>query len=213
MSVTKQIVSVFYKGIALLGGAIIVASCGDGAAAVPPIEDEANTPTMQVRKFGVTYTEYGRKKMRLTAPLLLRYMMAPEPYSVFPEGFFVEFFTVEETLESQIIADYALYKEKPVEIWKAVGNVEVINYEKQQTLLTDTLYWNRQEHTIYTTAPVRIETKDGITNGRKGMTSDEHFTNYEIREIGDSHLYFDDQQHETPADSLPPLENATLPVP
>ncbi|MDR0692513.1 MAG: LPS export ABC transporter periplasmic protein LptC [Prevotellaceae bacterium] len=212
MSVTKQIVSVFYKGIALLGGAIIVVSCGDGAA-VPPIEDEANTPTMQVRKFGVTYTEYGRKKMRLTAPLLLRYMMAPEPYSVFPDGFFVEFFTTEETLESQITADYALYKEKPVEIWKAVGNVVVINYEKQQKLFTDTLYWNRQEHTIYTTAPVRIETKDGITNGRKGMTSDEHFTNYEIREIGDSHLYFDDLQHESPADSLPPLENATLPVP
>jgi LPS export ABC transporter protein LptC len=172
---------------------MLVAACSDGDAAVPPIDDEANTPTMQVRAFGVSYTEYGRKKMRLTAPVLVRYMMAPEPYSVFPEGFFVEFFTVEEALESQITADYALYKEKPVEIWKAVGNVVVINYEKQQKLLTDTLYWNRQEHTIYTTAPVSIETTDGTINGKEGMTSDEHFINYEIHKIGDSHYYFNDQ--------------------
>jgi LPS export ABC transporter protein LptC len=202
MPVTKHIVSIFYKGIALLGSVIVIAACSDGDAAVPPIEDEANTPTMQIRKFGVAYTEYGKMKMRLTAPVLARYLMAPEPYSVFPDGFFVEFFTPEEVLESQITADYALYKEKPVEIWKAVGHVVVINYEKQQKLLTDTLYWNRQEHTIYTSAPVNIETKDGTINGKKGMTSDEHFTDYEIREIGESHYYFDDRQGAAPADSL-----------
>jgi LPS export ABC transporter protein LptC len=178
-----------------------MASCSDGDATVSSV-DESATPTMQVREFGVAYTEYGKTKMRLTAPLLIRYMMAPEPYSVFPEGFFVEFFTTEEVLESQITANYALYKEKPVEIWKATGDVVVINYEKQQKLLTDTLYWNRQEHTIYTSAPVSIETKDGTINGRDGMDSDEHFTNYEIRGISDSHYYFDDQKNETPADSL-----------
>jgi LPS export ABC transporter protein LptC len=190
---TTQIVSLLYKGVALLGSAVMLASCGGEEAAIP-IDDEASTPTMQVREFKVNYTEYGKTKMRLTAPLLVRYMMAPEPYSVFPEGFHVEFFTPEETPESQITADYALYKEKPLELWKAVGNVVVINYEKQQKLFTDTLYWNRQEHTIYTSAPVRIETNDGIINGRNGMTSDEHFTDYEIREISESHYYFDDPQ-------------------
>jgi LPS export ABC transporter protein LptC len=196
MPVTKQIVAALHKGIALLGSAVMLASCGNGDAAVSAIEDEAGTPTMQVREFGVTYTEYGKMKMRLTAPLLARYLMAPEPYSVFPDGFFVEFFTPEEVLESQITADYALYKEKPVEIWRAVGNVVVINYEKQQKLLTDTLYWNRQEHTIYTTAPVRIETNDGTINGWDGMVSDEHFIDYEILEINESHYFFDDPQNE-----------------
>jgi LPS export ABC transporter protein LptC len=201
MPVTKQLAALCCGGMALLGSAVMFASCG-GEEATVPIGDEAGTPTMQVREFGVTYTEYGKIKMRLTAPLLARYMMAPEPYSLFPEGFFVEFFTVEETLESQITADYALYKEKPVEIWKATGHVVVINHEKQQTLLTDTLYWNRQEHTIYTTAPVTIETQAGTINGGKGMTSDEHFTDYEIREISESHYYFDDNRPETPSDSL-----------
>jgi LPS export ABC transporter protein LptC len=172
--------------------ACIVVACGDKEAAAPPIEDEATTPTMQVREFKVNYTEYGKTKTRLTAPLLVRYMMAPEPYSVFPDGFFVEFFTPEETLESQITANYALYKEKPEELWKAVGDVVVINFEKQQKLLTDTLYWNRQAHTIYTSAPVHIETADGIINGRNGMTSDEHFSDYEIREVGESHYFFND---------------------
>ena len=201
MPVTKQIVSLCCKGIALWGSAIMIVSCGEKNATVPPI-DEAATPTMQVREFGVTYTEYGKTKMRLTAPVLARYMRAPEPYSVFPEGFFVEFFSVEGPLESQITADYALYKEKPVEVWKAVGNVVVINHEKQQKLLTDTLFWNRQEHTIYTSAPVSVETKDGTINGRDGMISNENFTDYEIRGIGESHYYFDDRQNEAPADSL-----------
>jgi LPS export ABC transporter protein LptC len=189
----KQTMSL-YKGMALLGSVVMVIACSDREAGVPPIENEANTPTTQVRELNVNYTEYGRTKTRLTAPLLVRYMMAPEPYSVFPEGFFVEFFTPEETPESQITADYALYKEKPVELWKATGNVVVINHEKQQKLFTDTLYWNRQEHTIYTSAPVRIETTDGTINGRNGMTSDEHFTDYEIREIGESHYFFNDPQ-------------------
>jgi LPS export ABC transporter protein LptC len=179
--------------MALWGSFLLMASCGDGDSG-DAIADEATTPTMQVRDFGVAYTEYGKTKMRLTAPLLTRYMMAPEPYSVFPDGFFVEFFTTEEVLESQITANYALYKEKPVEIWKATGNVVVINHEKRQKLLTDTLYWNRQEHTIYTSAPVNIETADGSIYGRDGMVSDEHFTNYEIREISDSHYYFNDQK-------------------
>ncbi|MDR3180764.1 MAG: LPS export ABC transporter periplasmic protein LptC [Prevotellaceae bacterium] len=203
MPATKQIVSLFCKGIALLGSAVFIAACGDENSA--PSIDEANSPTMQVREFGVNYTEYGKVKMRLTAPVLARYMMAPEPYSLFPDGFFVEFFSVEEVRESQITADYALYKEKPVEVWKAVGNVVVINYEKQQKLFTDTLFWNRQEHTIYTSAPVRVETKDGTMKGKDGMTSDEHFTNYEIRTIGESHYYFDDRLPGTPADSLQQL--------
>jgi LPS export ABC transporter protein LptC len=200
MPAAKQTATLLYKGIALLGGAVALAACGN-ADAVIPVDDESRTPTMQVREFKVNYTEYGKTKMHLTAPLLVRYMRAPEPYSVFPEGFHVAFFTPAETPESQITADYALYKEKPVELWKAVGNVVVINYEKQQKLFTDTLYWNSPEHTIYTSAPVRIETTDGIINGRNGMTSDEHFTDYEIRTIGESHYYFDDPNGEQEAEN------------
>ena len=196
MTPTAKHLTATCKRLALLGVAAMVMACGNKDAAAPPIDDEAGTPTMQVQEFKVNYTEYGKTKTRLTAPLLLRYMMAEEPYSVFPDGFFVEFFTPEETPESQITANYALYREKPVELWKATGDVVVINHEKQQKLFTDTLYWNRKEHTIYTTAPVRIETTDGTINGKDGMTSDEHFSEYEVREIGESHYFFNDPQDE-----------------
>jgi lipopolysaccharide export system protein LptC len=121
---------------------------------------------------------------------------------VFPQGFFVKFFTAEEVLESQITADYALYNEEPVEMWKAVGNVVVINYEKKQKLFTDTLYWDRKEHLIHTTAPVRIEKEDNIFKGRGGLTSDEKFSDYEIREVGDSDYYIDNPQQSAAADTL-----------
>jgi LPS export ABC transporter protein LptC len=104
----------------------------------------------------------------------------------------VDFFTPEGTPESRITADYAQYKED-VEIWQTIGHVVVVNYEQQQKLFTDTLYWNRREHIIYTNAPVRVEAGDDIHFGKNGMTADEKFTDVEMRQMGgDSRLYFDD---------------------
>jgi LPS export ABC transporter protein LptC len=199
---SKRQVLVLFQRAALFAGFITAISCSNKKE-IPVIEDGAKVPTLQMKQMDIVYTEYGKIKMTLVAPVLERYMLAEEPYSLFPHGFFVKFFTPDEILESDITADYALYKEKPVEIWEATGHVVVNNYLQSQKLFTDTLYWNRQEHTIYTSAPVHIETTDGIINGRNGMTSDEKFMNYEIREIGDSRYYFDDPQNKTQAtDSL-----------
>ncbi|MDR3235587.1 MAG: LPS export ABC transporter periplasmic protein LptC [Prevotellaceae bacterium] len=186
----KQFISRF-RTTALLC-AVAMAACDKDNTGAQSIEDVGATPTMQVQHVDVKYTEYGKVKMKLTAPTLLRYLMAKEPYSVFPKGFVVELLTPGGAPETRITADYAQYKED-VEIWQTIGHVVVINYEQQQKLFTDTLYWNRKEHTIYTNAPVRVEAGDDIHFGRNGMTADEKFTDIEMRQMGgDSRLYFDD---------------------
>ncbi len=195
----------FYNyAVALCLSAIAVVSCKDDAKMVV-IGDESKLPSMEVLNLNVDYTEYGKTKVLLKAPTLQRFLFSEEPYSIFPNGFHVQFFTDSTVLESQITADYALYKEKPAELWKATGNVVVVNYQKQQKLYTDTLYWDRTAHSIYTGAPVRVETTDGVINGRDGLVSDEKFTNYEIRNVGESHYYFDD----TPGNSTAPTETIT----
>jgi LPS export ABC transporter protein LptC len=165
-------------------------SCGDDKGKLVDLGDGKEIVSTEVQDLDVVYTEYGNTKTLLKAPLLQRYMFISEPYSIFPKGFFVQLFDANSQLESQITADYALYKEKPIELWKAVGNVVVINFQKKQTLTTDTLYWDRRTKSIYTYSPVRIETIDGFISGRNGLTSDEHFSQYEIREVGDDSYYY-----------------------
>ena len=176
--------------VALCCGAAMTVSCDDDKDKLVNLGDGKELVSTEVQNLDVIYTEYGKPKTLLQAPLLQRYMFLDEPYSIFPKGFFVQLFDADAQLESQITADYALYKEKPIELWKAVGNVVVINFQKQQTLTTDTLYWDRLAKSIYTNAPVHIETLDGLINGRNGMTSDEHFSQYEIREVGDNSYYY-----------------------
>ena len=176
-------------------------SCGDDKDKLVDLDAKEEIISAEIHNLNVIYTEYGKTKTLLKAPLLQRYLFSDEPYSVFPKGFFVQLFDEEEQLESQITADYALYKEKPVELWKAVGNVVIINFQKDQTLTADTLYWNRLTKSIYTDSPVRIKTADGLINGRSGMTSDEKFSEYEIRAVGDSSYYYYTEQ--------PPVTDST----
>ncbi len=201
----------FYHTVALILSATAIVSCTENRRDVVDIDAKAALPSMEVRDLDVWYSESGETRMLLQAHVLQRYLFAEEPYSVFPEGFFVRFYGPGKVLESQITADYALYKEKPAECWTAVGNVVVINYTKQQSLYTDTLYWDRSQHLIYTNAPVRIQTADGFFNGWNGMTSDELFANYELRNVGDSRYYFNDeavQDSTAAADTIVATEGA-----
>lgn len=183
----------FYYTVALLLSATAIVACKEKKDSVSVTGNKDSLPSLEIINLDAAYTESGKIKMLLKAPLVERFLFAEEPYSLFPNGFHVQFFSDESLLESEIIADYALYKEKPVEMWKAAGNVIVRNYLKKQNLYTDTLYWNRFEHIIYTTAPVRIELEEGLIKGRNGMTSDEKFSTYEIRNVGESHYYFEDK--------------------
>lgn len=191
MSLRHYHYTLFYA-VALLWSATVIVSCGDDKGKLVDLDGE-EILSAELHDLDVTYTEYGNPKTLLKAPLLQRYLYSDEPYSVFPKGFFVQTFDANAQLETQITADYALYKEKPVELWKAVGNVVVVNFQQEQTLTTDTLYWDMPAKSLYTYAYVRIASPDGVINGRNGMVSDERFTNYTIHSVGDdSHYYYSD---------------------
>jgi len=183
----------FYLPTLLAAIVVLATACGKEKNRLSAIDDDKQVPTLIIDSLHMLYTESGLLRMDLKAPSMQRYMLAPEPYSVFKDGMVVFFYTPDKVLESEIRADYALNKEKPEETWLAINNVEIINYLKQQSLYTDTLHWNRATKTIYTTAPVRIVTPDGEIIGKNGMTSDERFNDYEIRAVKDSYIYANDE--------------------
>jgi hypothetical protein len=186
--------------VALILSATMFMSCNDQTTKLTAIEDDKQVPTLEFDSLNINYTENGILRMNMQTLLMQRFMLSEEPYNIFPKGLHIYFHTAEHVLESEIVADYAFNQEKPEETWKAIGNVVIQNYLKQQTLYTDTLYWNRAQKTIHTDAPVRIVTPDNDLYGRYGMTSDERFENYEIRAIHDSPFYIN-MDEEAAADS------------
>ena len=74
------------------------------------------------------------------------------------------------------------------EFWSAFGNVTVQNIVKQQTLQTDTLYWDQAKKEIYTDCYVRMFTPDDFMQGY-GMRSDEMARNSVLYRPFNSYVY------------------------
>ena len=160
-----------------LAVAFVVYSCKGklGEAADLKLDE---TPVQTVRDMFVVQSENGRIQMRASADLMEKYERDTLSYELFPEGFSVYGYTEEGLLETEIVADNARhvkYKDGR-ETWEAFGNVVVKNLIKQETMETDTLYWDQKEEKIYTHCYVKMYSPKGFMQGY-GMESDQRARN------------------------------------
>ena len=154
--------------------AFVVFSCkgklGEAAAL-----DLSETPVQTVRDMFIVQTENSGLQMRAEAPLMEKYERGDSlSYELFPEGFNVFGYTDDGLLETRITSDNARhlkYKDGR-ETWEAYGNVVVQNLIKQETMETDTLYWDQKEEKIYTHRYVKMYSPQGFMQGY-GMESDQ----------------------------------------
>ena len=155
-----------------------------------PIGDSGveSLPDQTVENMALKQHSKGSVVFMVTAPLLERYTEAETPYDLFPKGILLRGYTSEELLETMIVADYARnIKNRGLEgIWEAYGNVVIDNFIKGEKMETDTLYWDRDTHTIYTHRPVKLTTPDMFMQGY-GMESDEMARNVKILRPYDSY--------------------------
>ncbi len=135
----------------------------------------SETPVQTVTDMFVIQTENSGLQMRAEAPLMEKYEKGDSlSYELFPKGFFVFGYTAEGLLETRITSDNARhlkYKDGR-ETWEAFGNVVVQNLIKQETMETDTLYWDQKEEKIYTHRYVKMYSPQGFMQGY-GMESDQ----------------------------------------
>ena len=103
---------------------------------------------------------------------------------MFPKGLYVYAYTEDGRLETYIRSDEARHinagKKSKGEVWEAYGNVVISNVIKNETMETDTIYWDKDKGEIYTDCYVRIYSPDGLLQGY-GMKSDEKASNAIIR--------------------------------
>lgn len=139
--------------------------------------DFSTTPKQVVRNMNVLQTKNGNPAMRMSSPLMQSFDYVKDSvacsYELYSDGFHVDAYTDDGELETTITADMAKHTTTSnEEAWSAFGNVVVTNHIKGESLHTDTIYWNREEQTIYTDCYVRLDSPSGMMQGY-GMTSDE----------------------------------------
>lgn len=158
--------------------AFIVYSCKSKLSVADRL-DLSTTPLQVVDSMCMYQTENGKIQMRTVTKEMQRYDNDTLSREYFPEGLRVYAYTDDEVLESTIVSDEASHeknKKSGEEIWKAFGNVVVKNIVKQQTMETDTIYWDRTKKEIFTDCYVRMYSPDGLMQGY-GMRSDERARN------------------------------------
>jgi len=160
--------------------AFVVYSC-KGKLGEAEAVNLGETPVQKVDDMFIVQTENSIIQLRAEAPLMERYENDTLSYELFPKGISVFGYTEEGLLETEILADNARhlkYKDGR-ETWEAFGNVIVKNLMNQETMETDTLYWDQKNEKIYTHCYVRMYSPDGFAQGY-GMESDQRARDTEL---------------------------------
>jgi len=168
--------------------AFVIYSCDRNQSSDESVNKD-EIPVQSVDNMFVVQTENGVLKMRMESDRMERYVNDTSTYELFPKGFSA-FLYEEETgkLETTIFSDKAKHIKynKGDEIWQAFGNVRIRNEINDETMETDTLYWDRDKERIYTDCYVKMYSPDGFMQGY-GMESDQSANNTIIHKPFDSY--------------------------
>jgi len=147
-------------------------------------------PDITILNVHVKQSEMGRPSLELTAPKMISFQ-TPETYTEFPNGLKIVFYDSINQPKSEITANYGIsYDDKRTML--ARGNVVIKNFQKMETLNTESLLYDRNSKKVSTQDFVKITTPDRLVLG-KGMESDELFDNWVIRDVS-STIYFDENK-------------------
>lgn len=158
-------------------GATMLYACKTDTEAIQYFSDKKTIPGITAYNSDVIYTENGKVKIKVSAPITINYQFADEPFTDFPEGIAV--YTYNDTLgvETMLTAKQAVFFDKK-SLWHAKNNIVAKN-RKGEVLNTEELFWDQKKKLIYTNVNVKINSVNGVIYGR-GLTSDETFDNWEI---------------------------------
>ena len=159
--------------------ASIVVSCGSQIGEADRL-DLASTPTQRIFDMFAVQTRNGAVAMRIESDLMEHYDTDTASFDTFPNGLSVYGYTEEGLLESVIVADDARHIVPKArdrdETWEAFGNVILHNVIEQETMETDTIYWDQAKKEVYTDCYVKLYSRQGFLQGY-GMRSDDHVRN------------------------------------
>ena len=183
--------------------AIILFSCKHKLSEAQVL-DLAKTPLQTVDSMYMIQSGNGKLQMRVATAALQRFETDTMTRELFTGGLKVYSYDDEGNLETTITANEAqhvTHKKKDKETWKAYGNVVVRNIIKNETMETDTLYWDRKKQEIYTDCYIRLYSPDVFMQGY-GMRSDEMARNSILYKPFNSYVYVLEDSTKVVVDSV-----------
>lgn len=157
--------------------AVSLNGCENNMSKIPQYRKKQNGVS-EGRDIESYYSQGGKVKAKLTAPIMLRYEM-DSSYTEFPKSLHVDFYNDTLKIESKVDALYGKYYSSLNKVFLR-DSVVVKNILKGDTLHCDELWWDQNTKKFYTDKPVRINTKDKILFG-KGLEAAENFSWYILK--------------------------------
>lgn len=155
-------------------------SCANDMNEVEKITESESYPDIEGEDIQMYYTDSAETIISMRAAEVINYSSVEEPYTEFPKGIHVVYFSSYPDTASMIRADYAIkYEDK--HMWEAKGNVVTKNVEGEK-LETEFLIWDEFKEKIYTNEQVTISTGTDVIWGH-GFEADQDFTNWSIKKI------------------------------
>ena len=157
-----------------LAVAFVVYSCKGNLSEAEKL-DLSVTPVQTVDSMYFIQTENGKLKMRVEAPVMEVYDHDSVSYELFPKGLSVFGYAEDGSLETTIRSQQARHdmkKSSGEDKWSAFGSVVIRNIVKQETMETDTIYWDQTVKQIWTDCYIKMYSPAGFMQGF-GMRSDD----------------------------------------
>tara|TARA_B110000305_G_scaffold186107_1_gene207201 strand:- start:1897 stop:2454 length:558 start_codon:yes stop_codon:yes gene_type:complete len=156
-------------------------SCVNDLDAIQKVSYDENSPSEITQNLEVFYNDSGYAQIKIFATLAETYR-EPEHLTKLKDGIRVEFFSEQGEIISQLTSLYGEINYKTGLIFVR-DSVVFKNFESEQSLETEELYWNRNDSTIYTEKTVIIKTEGkGVTGRGKGLQTNQSFDHYIITE-------------------------------
>jgi len=174
-------------------------SCNrDKKEAIEVVFDPQTSSTLKQTNVLSLISDSGVTRYKLITPTFLLFEKASDPYHFYPDGVYIEKFDTALNIEASLKADTAYYYERR-KLYEGKGNVDITNYDGVR-FETSHIFWDTQNHTIYSDSFIRI-TKGDMINTGYGFTSNENMSVYEIR-LPSAEMLIETQRRTTPADSI-----------
>lgn len=172
-------------------GIAMLLSCKKNNVEVVNTFYQADTlPTQTVINLETVYTDSGKVKLVIVAPLLERFSGEEKNKTYFPKGMKVEFYDGKGNIDSWISSKYAIYHEDE-NLWEASDSVVAVN-EKGEVLNTELLFWDENEKIIYSPKFVKITTEKEVIYG-DGFEADQSFDYWIITKVKGT-IYHDSEK-------------------
>lgn len=133
--------------------------------------------TEEARDITTLFSQSGRMKAKLNAPLMLR-KQTDSIFVEFPQTLHVDFYDSTGKKESQLDARYGKYYETANKVF--LRDSVVVATVKGDTLRCPELWWNQNTGKFYTDKLVRIKQADKQIFGGRGFEAEQDLSSYTI---------------------------------